>query len=141
MGGENESIRPFQRPEGSGSQTMLEYIMDDTPIIEPLQEERIQGMGGIIHATARYKNHDNAIGYSFLFFATKMVQDNLIKLLTIDGVAPNVSTIADGSYPFTGDFYAITLGEPEGNVRRLIEWVLSPQGQVVVERTGYTGVE
>lgn len=139
LGGENESIRPFQRPEGSGSQTMLEYIMGDTPIIEPLQEERIQGMGGIIHATARYKNYDNAIGYSFLFFATEMVRDNEIKLLTVDGVAPNVSTIADGSYPFTGDFYAITLGEPEGNVRRLIEWVLSRQGQEVVKRTGYVG--
>lgn len=140
VGGKKKSIRPFQRPEGSGSQTMLEHIMGDCELIEAPNENMVGGMGGIINQTARYRNHGNAIGYSFLFFTTGMVRNNQIKLLEIDGVMPDKSTIADGTYPFTGDFYAITLGEPKANVRKLIDWILSPQGQQLVERTGYVGL-
>jgi phosphate transport system substrate-binding protein len=60
------------------------------------------------------------------------------KLLSVDGFAPSRENIRNGNYPFVADFYAVTNGEPEGNVKSLIDWILSPQGQKIIEDTGYT---
>lgn len=138
VGGKNEAVKAFQRPEGSGSQSMLERIMGNTSLMEPLQNDRVGGMGRIIDRTAQYKNFSNAIGYTFLFFATGMVKNEQIALLKVDGVYPDRNTIANNTYPFVGDFYAITTNTKNENVTRFIEWILSPQGQYLVEKTGYT---
>ncbi|WP_068787199.1 substrate-binding domain-containing protein [Paenibacillus phocaensis] len=140
VGGGNERIRAFQRPEDSGSQTMLERVMDGLGLAEPPKEDVATGMGGIISRTADYRNYKNALGYSFLFYATEMVRNGNIRLLDIDGVKPERSTIASGEYPFAAEFYAVTAGSDNPNVEQLIEWILSPQGQYLVEQTGYTPI-
>lgn len=140
VGGHNEKIRAFQRPENSGSQTMLQKIMANHPIMTPPQDDRVGGMGEIIDRTSSYKNYGNAIGYSFLFFATEMVQNGNIRLLEIDGIMPGKNTIVNRQYPLAAEFYAVTAGSTNPNVPRLIEWILSEQGQSLVEQTGYTRV-
>lgn len=104
VGGKNTAIRAFQRPESSGSQTALQSLMGDTPIMTPIQQDVAGGMGGIIRRTAAYQNRDNAIGYSFLFYATEMVRDYDIKLLSLNGVTPNRENIRNGSYPASSFF-------------------------------------
>ncbi len=141
FGGRPEAIKVFQRPEGSGSQTMLQKIMDGETLIEPLKEDVIAGMGGIIERTANYRNFRNALGYSFLFYSTQMVKNGDIKLLAIDGVAPSKETIRDGSYPYSSEFYAITLGNESAATRSFVEWILSDEGQYLVEATGYVPLE
>lgn len=138
VGGKNEPIRAFQRPENSGSQTMLQNVMGNHKLMKPPNEDRISGMGGIIEKTSDYKNYPNAIGYSFRFFSTEMVQNGNIRLLEVDGVMPSKETIANKTYPLAAEFYAITAGSENPNVPKLIEWILSPQGQSLVEKTGYT---
>ncbi|MDL2302886.1 substrate-binding domain-containing protein [Dysgonomonas sp. OttesenSCG-928-D17] len=140
-GGRNDDIKAYQRPKNSGSQTMLEHIMGNTPLAKPLETEMAGGMGDIITYTADYKNYKNAIGYSFLFFATEMAGNNQIELLKVDGIYPSRETVKSGQYPFTGDFYAITTDTQNPNVQRLIDWILSPQGQYLVEQTGYTPIQ
>ncbi|MCL1818582.1 MAG: substrate-binding domain-containing protein, partial [Spirochaetaceae bacterium] len=49
LNGENQNIRAFQRSENSGSQTMLEKIMEGTLIEEPRRENIRADMGGIIN--------------------------------------------------------------------------------------------
>jgi phosphate transport system substrate-binding protein len=56
--------------------------MADNLVMEPLKENVVGGTGGIIEQVAVYKNYSNAIGYSFLFFTTEMVQNDQIKLLS-----------------------------------------------------------
>ncbi len=140
VGGQNENIRAFQRPENSGSQTMLEKIMVNKKIMTPPKDDVVGGMGGIIDRTANYKNYDNAIGYSFLFFATEMVNNGNIRLLEVNGIKPEKRAIVSKEYPFAAEFYAVTAGSKNPNVPRLIEWILSEQGQSLVEKTGYTPV-
>ena len=140
VGGKNEAIRAFQRPENSGSQTMLQKLMEGKDLMTPPKENMASGMGDIINQTASYRNYKNAIGYSFLFFATEMIQNNEIKLLEVDGVKPEKSTIASGEYPLSAEFYAVTAGSNNPNVDLFIEWILSPQGQYLVEKTGYTSI-
>jgi len=141
VGGKNKKIFPFQRPTGSGSQTMLEHIMEEVPLMPAPEDKEVMGMGEIIDRTSTYRNSQNALGYSFLFFTQKMVANQTIRLLEIDGIAPEKENIANGTYPFTGDFYAITLSLPSENVQKLIGWIRSDQGQQLVEQTGYVRKE
>lgn len=139
VGGKDEKIKAFQRPKDSGSQTMLEKIMGDTPLIPPILENVVgEIIGEFVEQTAEYKNFSNAIGYSFLFFTTEMVGNNQIKLIKVNGIEPTKETIKSGVYPFVGDFYAITIDSENENLKGFIDWILSPQGQLLVEKTGYT---
>ncbi len=155
LGGKNEKILAFQRPDGSGSQTAMQRFMGTVPMTEPLQEEFIQGMGGIVKRVADYRNYGNSIGYSFRYYVEGMLNNNrkhdgdrvAVRLLSVDGVAPTVENIRNNStgtpgqngsgYPFTGEVVVITAGTQNPNVPKLIDWFLSPQGQDLLERVGY----
>jgi phosphate transport system substrate-binding protein len=142
LNGANQKIRAFQRPKNSGSQTMLEKIMGNIIIMQPRMEDVATGMGGIIIRVAVYKNFPNAIGYSFLFFTTEMVKNDQIKLLSVEGIYPSRETIQNGTYPFSNDFYAIYVDteDKNENIDAFIEWILSKQGQELIEKTGYTPI-
>lgn len=133
-------IRAFQRDEGSGSQTALIKLMGNKELINPIEENVIGGMGGIISKTADYKNYKNAIGYSFRYYSQEMVNNNQIKLLNIEGIEPNLKNIENGTYPIASEFFAVTRANADENTKKLLEWVLSNQGQELVEKTGYTPV-
>ncbi|WP_020619111.1 PstS family phosphate ABC transporter substrate-binding protein [Paenibacillus daejeonensis] len=137
VGGKNSPIRAFQRPEGSGSQTALQRLMEGETLMTPPKEDVAAGMGGIIEQTADYRNYPNALGYSFRYFATEMVNNGEIRLLSIDGVYPNRETIASGEYPLTSEFYAVTTDTEHPQVEPFIAWILSDQGQEIIQRTGY----
>ena len=148
VGGKNQSIRPFQRAANSGSQSALERLMDGLPLLEPEQEDRVSAMDGIIRQVADYRNFANALGFSFRFYATEMVSDGNIRLLAINGVPPTKQTIRDGSYPLTAEFYAVTASSvgmpaPESYNKELgafLDWILSEQGQEIIEKTGYVSL-
>ncbi|WP_047982467.1 PstS family phosphate ABC transporter substrate-binding protein [Ornithinibacillus contaminans] len=140
VGGKNDSIRAFQRPADSGSQTTLEQLMGNTPIMEAPHEDVVNLMEGIIEETAAYKNYKNAIGYTFRFFSNEMLRNNLIRHLAIDGVQPTVETIRSGEYPLTSEFYVVTAGSDNPNVEPFIDWILSDEGQSIIEDTGYVPI-
>ena len=148
VGGKNQSIRPFQRQENSGSQSALLRLMEGLPLIEPEQEDRISGMGGIILDVADYRNYSNAIGFSFRFYASEMEANDQIRLLALDGVPPAKETIRDGSYPISDSFYAVTaapIGQPDPResdpqLDAFLRWILSEQGQQIIEASGYVGI-
>ena len=149
LGGKNQKIRPYQRAENSGSQSALLRLMEGLPLMEPEKEDRIAGMGGIITQVASYRNHKNAIGFSFRFYSTEMVENDQIRLLALNGVEPTKETIRSGEYPISSNFFAVTaspIGEPapeetNGDLRAFIDWILSEQGQEIIELTGYVGVK
>ena len=148
LGGKNQRIRPYQRAENSGSQSALLRLMEGLPLMEPEKEDRIAGMGGIITQVASYRNHKNAVGFSFRFYSTEMVENEQIRLLALNGVSPTKETIRSGEYPISSNFYAVTaspMGQPapeetNAELRALLDWILSEQGQEMIEKTGYVGV-
>ena len=133
-------IHAFQRDEGSGSQSALIRLMGDTPLMDPPTEDVVDVMEGIITRAADYRNYKNAIGYSFRFYSTVMHPDAGIKLLALEGVAPTIENIENGSYPVASYFYAVTRKDADENTRRLVEWITGPQGQELIAKTGYTPV-
>ena len=162
VGGENAKILAYQRPSNSGSQTMMEYFMGDTPLKDPLKTEEVS-MGGVIRTVAAYDNGISSIGYSFRYFATLMTEEGHdeadmasgekttggIKFLAIDGIYPNEDTIRSGEYPLTTELYAITVIDkysPTGTysketIKPFLEWMTGPQGQKIVADTGYVSLE
>ncbi|MFP4974760.1 PstS family phosphate ABC transporter substrate-binding protein [Paenibacillus sp. CN-4] len=140
VGGKDETIRAFQRPEGSGSQTMLQKVMKGTELMKPPTEDIADAMSGIISRTANYKNYKNAIGYSFLFYASEMNRSGEIKLLDIDGIHPDKASIRSGEYPFAAEFYAVTAGSGNPHIEAFIQWMQSDEGQQLVEKTGFTSL-
>lgn len=137
---EGGNIIAFQRPEGSGSQTGLQKIMGDLPIQvpQPLSDKSLIGTNSLMkQVSVEWNGVQPALGYSYRYYATTMYSNPDAKLLNVNGVAPSIENIQNGSYPFVADIYAVTNGEPEGNTKLLIDWILSPQGQEIIEKTGY----
>jgi phosphate transport system substrate-binding protein len=145
ISGADEPIIPYQRNANSGSQTALQTIMGNTKIMEPIMGGAYSygEMGGSAYAiTSDYYNYNSAIGYTFQYYLNEMFSKNYpgIKILSIDGVTPNRQNIQSGAYPFTQTVYAVTTGNKSENTQKFIDWILSPQGQELVEKTGYVPV-
>lgn len=141
VGGNDEDIRAFQRPEGSGSQSALTKVMNGVPLMKPPSEDIVSAMGGIIEETSSYQNRTNAIGFSFRHFSQNMVENGKIKNIAVEGVLPTKENIQNDTYPLVNQFYAITAGSDNPHVEEFINWMLSEQGQEIVERTGYVPVD
>ncbi|WP_223702372.1 PstS family phosphate ABC transporter substrate-binding protein [Sutcliffiella deserti] len=138
LGGKDEPILAFQRPEDSGSQQMLRKVMGTKRLMDAPKDQRVTGMGGIIEETLDYENRKNAIGFSFRFFSESMVQNNKIKHLKINGMSPSIESIQQDSYPFVSPFYAVHLSSTKNpNLDHFLEWIKSEEGQSLVEKSGY----
>ena len=141
VGGKNEKIEAFQRNEGSGSQSMLERFMGDKPIMEAPKELVNDLMAGIIERVANYKNKTNSIGFSFRYYVEGIIKNPDIKMISIDGIAPTAENIKNGTYPVVTPIYAVTYEEQTNeNVNKLLNWILSDEGQYIIEETGYVGI-
>ena len=140
VGGADQPIIAYQRIENSGSQVMVEaQVMKGVPMMEAPKELRPAEMGDLIDVIASYRNTADSIGYSVYYYVHNMYMQEGIKLLKIDGVMPSNETIANGEYPYCQPFYAvIRADEPEDSpARRLFDWLLTEEGQALVEQAGY----
>lgn len=142
VGGKNEKIAAFQRNEGSGSQSMLKRFMGDTPITDAPTEMVNDLMAGIIEQVADYKSKTNSIGFSFRYYVEGIIKNPDIKMISIDGAAPTSENIRNGSYPILTPIYAVTYKENQNNnIDKLLEWILSDEGQYIINETGYVGIK
>ena len=141
---EGGQIIAFRRPEVSGSEAGLNNIvMKDLPVLapQPLPDWAIDGSNSLMQQVSiRHDGVQPALGYSYRYFAQQMYPNPDTKLLSIDGYAPTDENIKSGGYPFIAEVYAVTNGEPEGAVAEFINWILSPQGQYLIEQTGYASI-
>ena len=132
------NIIAYQRSENSGSQTALEELMGNIPLMDA-PEYVAETMSGIVD-NIEYRNLENSIGYSFRFFVSGMMGSK-VKLLAIDGIEPTEENIRNGSYPLISTFYAVSRkGETNPNVQAVLCWITGEQGQELVEKSGYVGI-
>ncbi len=124
-GGISRKINPLTRVEGSGSQTMMENFME----------------GNMLTSRHPLSIFGGGIGYSFRYYLSGMVADDNVKMLAVDGIYPNAENIRNGSYPIRANFYVVYRKDNQnGNVDRLVEWLLSDEGQTMIEACGYVGL-
>ena len=125
VGGPNRVINPVTRLAGSGSQTAFESFMGDTPI----------GRKSLLAFTG------GSIGFSFRYYMDGIVDNSGVKMLKLNGVYPSAEDIQNRTYPIVAQFYAIYRADNENeNIRPLIDWLLSEEGQNLIEESGYVKI-
>ena len=135
VGGDAGPITAYQRNPGSGSQSMMLRFMGGDELMEA---PMVETMGGLIKQVADYEAGGGSIGYSFRYYFTEMVGNDQTHMLNLDGVAPTVENIQNGSYPALTTVYAVYLADNENPLaRRLCEWTTSDEARAIVEQIGY----
>lgn len=84
----------------------------------------------------------NSIGYSGMGYATPDVKMLKIKSSAEgDAVEPKAENVINNTYPIARPLHIYTLGEPAGNVKEYLDWIMSDAGQAVVSEMGYVPVK
>lgn len=135
VGGMDAPIRIYGRDASSGVRAFLEdEFMGDSSISESAQT--FPTNSAVLSAVSR---DVNGIGYGNV--DSRM--DEHVKFLAIkpsasgEGVSPTGDAIRAKRYKLVRPLYFYFAGPPKGEVLRFAEWVLSPEGQLVVEAQGY----
>ena len=143
VGGEDGEIIPYQRPNGSGSQTaMISLVMKDANLMTAPKMQIEGEMGGLVDAIGEYDNSKNAIGYSYFYYVNTMYKRDSIKMLGINGVKPTIETIKNGTYPVYTNGYVVTLKgiSKDSSAQKWVDALTSPRGSKIIEDAGYVPV-
>lgn len=125
VGGDNTYIDALQRNKGSGSQSAMENFMVDKEM-----KRNVLGIFG------------RSIGFSFRYYVEGLVDNGKVKMIAVDGVYPNKENIKNKTYPIVTEFYAvIRKDDPNPNIKLFIDFVLSEEGQRIVEESGYVSIK
>lgn len=140
VGGENQRIIPFQRPENSGSQSgMLSLVMKGQKMMDPTTETLAYTMADIVDVISDYNNGKYAIGYSYYYYANTMYSKDNMKFLAVDGIEPTYDNIKNGLYGIQTAYYAVIRKDEakDSDTRKLLEAMKSERGQEVAKEAGY----
>jgi phosphate transport system substrate-binding protein len=134
VGGNDEAIVVVGRDTSSGTYgTWQEMIMDIEGNTRVSPKAQTAASSGAMLSTVA--NNKNAIGYDGIGYI-----DNTVKPLTVNQVAGTATSAKDGSYPLSRYLYMFTDGWPKGDVLDFINYVLSDEGQAIVEKSGFIRV-
>ena len=101
----------------------------------------MQSMSGSKDVVDLVSKTPGAIGYSGMGYKTDAVKFVSIAAKKGDpAFSPSVATVADKTYPLARSLNMFTLGQPDGEIKKYIDWILSPDGQKILEEEGYIPV-
>ena len=121
VGGDNTFIDALQRNPGSGSQSAMENFMEGIKM-----KRNPIGIFG------------RAIGFSFRFYVSDIVENGKVKMISVDNVYPNKENVSNKSYPVVKELYAVyRKDDTNSNLKLFIDFILSNEGQSIVEGSGY----
>lgn len=127
VGGDDAPITVVCREAGSGTRGAFEEIVMEKQDIS--NKVIIQNStGAVASAVAGDKN---AIG-----FVSLHALDDKVKAVKVDGVEANAENVKNGSYKISRPFIYLTKGEPTGVVKAFIDFVLSAEGQKIMQDEG-----
>ncbi len=98
----------------------------------------ISEMNGSAEVVENIAKTPLALGYSGMGYKTPHV--NWLKVSATKGepaVEPGIDVARNGKYPISRKLYLYTAGEPVGEVKAYIDWILSDAGQKIVEKEGF----
>lgn len=127
IGGKDTSIIALSRNPNSGTYLYFkEHVLEgsdykDDILIEPTTKAIISFI----------EKNEDAIGYGGMGYRGN------VSVLNIDGVKLIENNIRNDTYPIIRYLHFLTTKTPTGDVKRFIDWVLSPSGQSIVRNSGY----
>jgi phosphate transport system substrate-binding protein len=127
VGGLPHPIVLVTREEGSGTREAFQKLVMGKEEIS--LESLVQDSNGAIRQVVA--SDPNAIGYISLGLVNEKV-----KTLKISGVEPNLTHIEKGRYRLVRPFLFVFHGEPVGEAKSFLEFVLSPIAQRLLSQEG-----
>lgn len=135
LGGPDQKISVLSRESNSGTfvffqeHVLLKENFDPSVKLMPASS-----------AIAQSVSQDRwSIGYLGLGY-TKNTNVKVVKVKKDDkseAITPDHNTVLDKSYPIARPLFLIFNGEPKGIMANFLEFILSGEGQKIVEETGY----
>jgi phosphate transport system substrate-binding protein len=129
VGGRDENIVVISRDTSSGTYEVWDQFVMHRVRVAP--RALLQTSNGMISQIV--SGNRRALGYlSFGYL------NDTLKTLHVNGIEASVETALSGTWPIARELYLFTSGEPQGAVKRLIDFILDPQkGQQVVAEIGF----
>ena len=132
FGGADEEIVVISRDSASGTfETFNDLALDD----EKVRPDALLQASNAAVATS-VANTPAAIGYVGLGYVT-----DKLKAIEVDGVVASKETVNSGEYKLARPLFMYTDGEPTGAAKLFIDFVMSEEGQKLVEENGYIAVK
>lgn len=134
IGGVDKPILLVSREAGSGTRGAFEELLDlvDESGKSLIYEDQAITVDSTNGVAQNVRDKDNAIGYVSLGSLT-----DADRALSIDGVACTADNVKNGSYSISRPFLMITKGEPQGEVKNFLNFIMGEEGQAEVSNHGY----
>ena len=133
VGGKDATIILYGRENSSGTYGFFkEHVLggrDFSPRVQTLP-----GTAAVVNAVAK---DPNGIGYGGAAYAKGVVDVAIRKDAKSPAVLPTAAAVHDGSYPLSRELYFYLRKKPEGDTKKFVDWVLSPDGQKLATEVGY----
>lgn len=144
VGGDNRPIVRLSRETNSGTHVyFLEQVLrlgqKDNKTLFSQDTLLLPSSEGI---SAEIRQNPNAIGYDGLGYVTPDLKVIAVaRASTAPYVLPSPETVNNGSYPIARDLYMYTDGQPSGEIKDYLDWILSPEAQQIVSKLGFVPVK
>jgi phosphate transport system substrate-binding protein len=132
-GGAPGRIILYSRENNSGTYEFFkEHVLGNADFASRTQT--LSGNAAVVNAVSKDRN---GVGYGGVAFAKGVKALAIKKDAASAGVPPDFAHVADGSYPISRFLYWYLPNEPGGEVKRLVDWATSEEGQALVKEVGY----
>ena len=132
VGGNEAEIRMYGRENSSGTYT---YFHDE--VVKADYAASVQTLPGTAAVVNAVKKDVNGIGYGGAAYAQGVKHAKVKKDANSPAYLPTAETIGKGEYPITRYLYMYMRNRPTGETKKYIDWILGPEGQMVVTEVGY----
>jgi phosphate transport system substrate-binding protein len=130
--GSDQEIVVISRDSASGTFEAFNELALDKEKVRP--DALLQASNAAVATSVA--NTPGAIGYVGLGYVTAK-----IKAIEVNGIIPSKETVNSDTYPLARPLFMYTNGEPTGAVKEFIDFVMSEEGQKLVEENGYISVK
>ena len=133
VGGDDRKIVAYSRENNSGTYVFFkEHVLDNQDFARDVQT--LPGTAAVVNAVSK---DPASIGYGGIAYASGIKALAIARDETSEAVVPSLETVEKGRYPLSRQLFFYTIGEPTGETKAFIDWVLSPEGQKICEMVGY----
>lgn len=133
VGGEDKKILLYSRENNSGTYVYFkEHVLENGDYYPTAQT--LPGTAAVINAVAK---DPRGIGYGGIAYGKGIKHLNIKKDANSPAVAPTMENVLAAKYPISRYLYWYVSGLPQGDARKLADWVYTKEGQEVVEKVGY----
>jgi len=137
LGGEDAKIRAYGRENSSGTYVFVkDNILKGADFAPGTQT--LPGTAAVVNAVSKDKN---GIGYGGAGYAKGVKHTKVKKDAKSPGYEPTEANVKAKLYPVSRVLYWYLKESPTGEIKSLVDWVLSPAGQEIVTKVGYFPVK